>query len=151
MHATYITSVLFTYGGHVSKIRVFDTVLRLLPQAFPAERDLFSDLEDALAGAIRIHQGKAKALAKKDRAAASKEVKRLVLLGLAFLAFRRWVNTAHVRPARDGRQLQTTRVARNRIPLPFMQESYSVGRRFRGARYPATTTPSEPTVLLMST
>lgn len=43
---------------------------------FPAERDLFSDLEDALAAAVKLHMERAKSLVKKDRAAAAKEVKR---------------------------------------------------------------------------
>ncbi|CAM9996992.1 unnamed protein product, partial [Ectocarpus fasciculatus] len=42
----------------------------------PAERDLFSDLEDALAAAVKLHMERAKSLVKKDRAAAAKEVKR---------------------------------------------------------------------------
>lgn len=43
---------------------------------FPAERDAFSDLEDALATAVQLHVERAKSLVKKDRAAAAKEVKR---------------------------------------------------------------------------
>lgn len=43
---------------------------------FPAERDAFSDLEDALAAAVQLHVERAKSLVKKDRAAAAKEVKR---------------------------------------------------------------------------
>lgn len=45
-------------------------------QVFPAERDAFSDLEDALAAAVQLHVERAKSLVKKDRAAAAKEVKR---------------------------------------------------------------------------
>lgn len=47
-----------------------------LAQAFPAQRDQFSDLEDALAAAVKIHQQRAKGLVSKDRPAAAKEVKR---------------------------------------------------------------------------
>lgn len=50
-----------------------------LSQAFPTERDMFSDLEDALAAAIQIHKDRARAVVKKDRAAAAKEVKRYVV------------------------------------------------------------------------
>ncbi|CAN0051379.1 unnamed protein product [Laminaria digitata] len=46
------------------------------PKVFPAERDHFSDIEDALAGAVQLHMDRAKSLVKKDRAAAAKEVRR---------------------------------------------------------------------------
>ncbi|CAM9986148.1 unnamed protein product, partial [Pylaiella littoralis] len=46
------------------------------PKVFPKERDLFSDLEDALAAGVQLHVERAKSLVKKDRTAAAKEVKR---------------------------------------------------------------------------
>lgn len=54
----------------------FDCATTPPPQVFPAERDLFSDLEDALYAAVKLHMERAKSLVKKDRAAAAKEVKR---------------------------------------------------------------------------
>lgn len=58
-------------------LRTFSFVC-FLSKAFPTERDLFSDIEDALAAAVQLHVERAKVLVKKDRAAAAKEVKRCV-------------------------------------------------------------------------